>query len=302
VVNHRAITVVISDFLGQPATSPAGLFRRPRLLMTESLVQSAYSALRQANRRHDVVAIQIVDRFELELPALGRLVFKDAETGEVVELDTGNARNRQAFREGRALKVRIVVTEDRGRLAAQGTRRRVLTPSCAGERLTFVGRVRDPAGDRLEVENLVKPGSGPPMHVHTYQEEALTIQQGRLGYQRSGAPPQYAEPGETVVFEPGEAHRFWNAGEEDLLGTGYIRPADNAEYFLTAIFESQRESGGSRQDPFEVAFLMRRYRSEFYMSEIPAVVQRFVFPVLVTVGRVLGKYGKYADAPEPVRR
>jgi Cupin domain len=136
------------------------------------------------------------------------------------------------------------------------------------------------------------------MHVHTYQEEALTIQQGRLGYQRSGELPQYAEPGETVVFEPGEAHRFWNAGEEKLLCTGYIQPADNVEYFLTAIYELQRESGGSRSKPFEMAFLMRRYRSEFYMAEIPAVVQRFIFPVQVTVGRLLGKYRKYADAPE----
>jgi quercetin dioxygenase-like cupin family protein len=172
----------------------------------------------------------------------------------------------------------------------------------AGERLTFVGRVRDPAGDRLEVENLVKPGSGPPMHVHNYQEEALTVQQGRLGYQQPGAPPQFVEHGETVVFEPGEAHKFWNAGEEDLLCTGYIQPADNVEYFLTAIYELQRESGGNRPDPFEAAFLMRRYRSEFYMAEIPAVVQRLVFPMQVTVGRLLGKYGKYADAPEPVRR
>lgn len=47
---------------------------------------------------------------------------------------------------------------------------------------------------------------------------------------------------------------------------------------------------------------MRRYRSEFYMPEIPAVVQRFVFPALVIVGQALGKYEKYADAPEPVRR
>ena len=135
-----------------------------------------------------------------------------------------------------------------------------------------------------------------------YQEEALTIQQGRLGYQLSGEPPQYAEPGETVVFEPGEAHRFWNAGEENLLCTGYIQPADNVEYFLTAIYELQREGGGSRPMPFETAFLMRRYRGEFYMAEIPAVVQRFVFPVQVTVGRLLGKYRKYADAPEPIRR
>ena len=38
------------------------------------------------------------------------------------------------------------------------------------------------------------------------------------------------------------------------------------------------------------------------MAEIPAAVQRFVFPVLVAVGRLRGKYGKYAGAPEPVRR
>jgi quercetin dioxygenase-like cupin family protein len=85
----------------------------------------------------------------------------------------------------------------------------------AGEQITFVRRVQDPAGDRLEVENLVKPDSGPPpRNVHTYQEEALTIQQGQFGYKRPGEPPRFAEPGETVVFEPGEAHRFWNTGEE----------------------------------------------------------------------------------------
>jgi quercetin dioxygenase-like cupin family protein len=172
----------------------------------------------------------------------------------------------------------------------------------AGEQLTFVRRVQGPAGDRLEGENLVKPGSGPPMHVHYYQEEGLTIQQGRLGYQRPGEPPRFAGPGETVVFEPGEAHKFWNAGEEDLRCTAYIQPADNVEYFLTAMFESQRKSGGSRPDPFDAAFLARRYRSEFYMAEIPAAVQRFVFSVLVTVGRLLGKYSKYADTPEPVKR
>ncbi len=118
-----------------------------------------------------------------------------------------------------------------------------------GERLTFVRRIQDSAGDSLEVENLVKPGSGPPMHAHNYQEESLTVRQGLMGYQRPGESPRYAGPGETVVFEPGEAHRFWNAGEEDLLGTGYVRPADNLEYFLSAIYESQREKGEAGPTP-----------------------------------------------------
>jgi quercetin dioxygenase-like cupin family protein len=168
----------------------------------------------------------------------------------------------------------------------------------AGERLTFMRR----AGDRLEIENVVTPGSGPPMHVHHHQEEAVTVEQGRIGYQRRGEPEQFAGPGETVVFKPGEVHKFWNAGEAELRGTGYVEPADNLEYFLTALYDSMRRNGGKRPDPFEAAFLARRFRSEFGMAEIPAPIQRLVFPVLTFVGRLLGKYEKYADAPEPVRR
>ena len=172
----------------------------------------------------------------------------------------------------------------------------------AGERLTFLRRVPGSAGDRLEVENVVKPGAGPPMHVHRYQEEALTVQQGRIAYQCPGEPPQFAGPGETVTFKPGEAHRFWNAGEGDLRCTGYIEPADNVEYFLTEIFASIKWKGSTQPDPFDAAFLLRRYRSEFAMVEIPSAVQRFVFPVQVAVGRLLGRCRKYAEAPEPVRR
>ena len=162
----------------------------------------------------------------------------------------------------------------------------------AGERITFLRRVPSPRGERLEVENVVTPGVGPPMHVHHHQEEALTVEQGRIGYQR---------PGETVVFKPGEPHRFWNAGEVELRVTGYIEPADNAEYFLTELFASTRKNGAGRPDPFDAAFLIRRYRSEFAMVDISAAAQRFAFPVLVVVGKLLGRYRKYAGAPEPVR-
>lgn len=36
----------------------------------------------------------------------------------------------------------------------------------ARERITFVQCVQDPAGDRLEVENHLKPGSGPQINIH----------------------------------------------------------------------------------------------------------------------------------------
>jgi uncharacterized protein (DUF58 family) len=101
VTNHRAIVVLLSDFLGQNLTTQVAPARAP-LLLTQSLAQTGQTSLRQTNRRHDVVAIHIVDRFELELPALGRLVFKDAETGEVIEINTGDARKRKSFAERQA--------------------------------------------------------------------------------------------------------------------------------------------------------------------------------------------------------
>ncbi len=102
VTSHRAIAVLLSDFL-EPhgATAPARL-PRSGLPAALSLAQTSYSALRQANRRHDVVGVHITDRYEMELPALGRLVLKDAETGQVLEINTGDTRKRTAFAQRQA--------------------------------------------------------------------------------------------------------------------------------------------------------------------------------------------------------
>ena len=99
VLPHRSIAVVLSDFLGQtaPTRPEIDAHLRRKAILSETLGQASFSVLRQANRRHDLVAVQITDRFELELPALGRLVLKDAETGEVVEVNTGDERKRTAF-------------------------------------------------------------------------------------------------------------------------------------------------------------------------------------------------------------
>jgi uncharacterized protein (DUF58 family) len=101
VIHHRAIVVILSDFLGQsaPSRQEIAAHLRRRALLSETLGQTSLTALRQANRRHDLVAVQITDRYELDLPALGYLILKDAETGEVVEVNTGDERRRKAFAE-----------------------------------------------------------------------------------------------------------------------------------------------------------------------------------------------------------
>jgi quercetin dioxygenase-like cupin family protein len=171
-----------------------------------------------------------------------------------------------------------------------------------GEALTFSARRRDAHGEYLEGRNTVAPGAGPPMHVHHLQEESLTVEQGTMGYQRAGEAERTAGPGESVTFAPGDPHRFWNAGDEQLVCTGVIRPPDNVEYFLGEIFASTKRNGGKRPGLFDAAYLSHRYRSEFEMLEVPAPVRRLVFPVLAAAGRLLGLQRRFAGAPEPVRR
>lgn len=154
-------------------------------------------------------------------------------------------------------------------------------------------------GERLEVRNEVQPGSGPPMHVHWKQEEGVTVVSGRLGYEVKGQSPRYAEAGETVVFQPGVAHRFWAVGPELLHCTGYVEPADNFVYFLGEIYRSMRSHGG-RPDPFVAAYLLHKYRSEFAMLNIPSVVQRVLFPVVRLVGYLTGRYKELERGPAPM--
>ncbi|MEO6874691.1 MAG: DUF58 domain-containing protein [Opitutaceae bacterium] len=83
ILHRRAIAFLISDFqsAGDPATALADLRR----------------AMRQTNRRHDLVALHIQDAREKTLPDVGLLALEDAETGEVVELDTGDPDVRARF-------------------------------------------------------------------------------------------------------------------------------------------------------------------------------------------------------------
>lgn len=51
-----------------------------------------------ANRKHDVVALQVYDIRETELPDVGMVKLKDAETGERIWVDTSNKRLRTTYK------------------------------------------------------------------------------------------------------------------------------------------------------------------------------------------------------------
>ena len=76
-LTRRCIVFIISDFLTADYVKP----------------------LRVASKRHDVVAVTVTDPRELSLPGIGLIELQDAETGEEVLVDTGDASWRRQYAE-----------------------------------------------------------------------------------------------------------------------------------------------------------------------------------------------------------
>lgn len=84
VLRRHAVIFIISDFL---------------IPDVQEQRSSLETALRLMNRRHDVVAIDVGDPREGDLPRVGMIELEDAETGRRTVVDTSSRRVRRAFSE-----------------------------------------------------------------------------------------------------------------------------------------------------------------------------------------------------------
>ncbi|MCW9707338.1 DUF58 domain-containing protein [Fodinibius salsisoli] len=78
------------------------LNRRAIIVMASDFQDASYDRqLKITNRKHDLVNIFINDQLEDELPNLGLLPLKDAETGQEIMVDTSSSTVRQEYRKRR---------------------------------------------------------------------------------------------------------------------------------------------------------------------------------------------------------
>ena len=77
-IKKRCTAFIISDFIQKEATLE--------------------NALSIANNRHDIVALRIYDERETELPDIGMIKLKDAETGNYTWVDSSDRRAREIYR------------------------------------------------------------------------------------------------------------------------------------------------------------------------------------------------------------
>ena len=108
ILHRRAIVFLLTDFLHTNGASESGArlwsWTQPQRVVTEGASQTAALRSRDViqelgltNSRHDLVCLHLHDLREGELPEAGLLTIEDAETGELVELDSTRGAVRERF-------------------------------------------------------------------------------------------------------------------------------------------------------------------------------------------------------------
>lgn len=152
-------------------------------------------------------------------------------------------------------------------------------------------RERDASGQViLIIEGSLPPRSnGPPPHVHFQQREEGTVQGGTLGL-KIGKHTSIVQAGGDAAFPAGAVHSWWNAGETLLEFSGRVVPAADLDQFLQALFDVLNSGASARPSIFYLAHVLWRHRRTQGVVRPPVFVQRILFPVVLLIGRVLGKY------------
>ena len=152
-------------------------------------------------------------------------------------------------------------------------------------------RERDAAGKLiLTIDGTLPAGSnGPPAHSHLHEREEGHVRAGTLGA-RVGDQKIVVPAGGTAAFPAGVVHSWWNAGEDRLEFAGQVVPLVDLDCFLQAIVAVLNAGESGRPPIFYLAHVLWRHRHTQAMAMPPRAIQRIVFPVVVLIGGLLGKY------------
>jgi uncharacterized protein (DUF58 family) len=105
VARPTSLTAVL-EFLTRVQSRRAVVF-----LLSDFQAPEARQSLALCNSRHDLIAVSVTDPHERTLPEVGFLSLVDAETGQVVELDTRHPKVRELFARRAAERAEMLSAE-----------------------------------------------------------------------------------------------------------------------------------------------------------------------------------------------
>lgn len=175
-----------------------------------------------------------------------------------------------------------------------------LTNPVTKERMTFLKTAAETKGEYVLIELRAAPGAVvAAAHVHPHQTETFEVLSGTLGAKIGGKTVEAKEEG-VVVIEPRVAHKWWNAGEDELVFRAEVRPALQFEQLIETMFGLAADGKTNRKgmpSPLRLAVIANAHFDDLRLPYVPAFAQRAALAAGAAIGRLTGIEPAYRPTP-----
>ena len=166
------------------------------------------------------------------------------------------------------------------------------------ERMTFLKTAAETDGEYTLIELRAEPGAVvAAAHVHPAQTETFEILAGRFAATVDGETVE-AGAGETLAIAPGQAHKWWNAAEDELVFRCEVRPALKFESLIETMFSLAADGKTSKKgmpNPLRLAVIANAHIDDVALPKIPVRMQKLALAAAAPLGRLLGFRATYAS-------
>jgi quercetin dioxygenase-like cupin family protein len=178
-----------------------------------------------------------------------------------------------------------------------------ITNPITGESMTFVTTSHESDGEYVEIELRADPDAFvAAAHVHPAQTETFEVIEGTLAATVAGKTLE-AKAGDVLVVEPGQAHKWWNGGESELVFRCRISPALQFESLIETMFALASDGKTNKKgmpNPFRLAVIADAHLNTIVLPFPPVWMQKAALAVGAPLGRLLGYGPAYTPAPMPL--
>ena len=165
---------------------------------------------------------------------------------------------------------------------------KIIELKATGETITFTKSTIETNGQFVEtLVTLPASGEGPPTHRHVFQSEMFEAIDGRLGLD-CGDKKIVLEPGQSFTVPANTLHSCYSIDGKEIRFKATFTPALSIEYLLTEMFEACNRKNSKDPSAFDACYILRQAKGEYYLGNVPTLVQKTVFPITAIFGKLFG--------------
>ena len=117
---------------------------------------------------------------------------------------------------------------------------------------------------------------------------------------RRGKETVELRAGDAVAVEPGTAHKFWNAGDDEVRVVCTVTPALQFERLIATMYTLAAAGKTNKKgmpNPLRLAVIANEHFDDVRLPFPPAFLQRMALALGAPVGRLAGYTPSYDPAP-----